>query len=268
MFGRAIEGGRVAYWGARAIYKGFTDKYFVDLLPDRQGGDNVSDGFLFWLNNRALPWLRYEVKRLALATDTDQAVSFSEYKYYLEASPQRSYGYLYVGAVERPVTSGGTIFNEAVKKDEKVLVVEGKRFAWGAPHDVPEPGTKGIVTVNGIGPGVVVGYQDEKYAETARLLNLRVKLDNPPDWWVRQERSRRLPEVMAENLWWFKEKWRRQIDELPREGVERKRGFRNISDTSPKQLFSPEGLKAYREWDAEYKPDTCIVWDADFKRAA
>ena len=65
-FGRNIQGDQVAWWGARAIYQGYRTKYFIDLVWNRQGGDGkVSEAMGFWLNNRALPWLREEVKRQA-----------------------------------------------------------------------------------------------------------------------------------------------------------------------------------------------------------
>ncbi len=97
-FGRTIQGDQVAYWGARAIYQGYSRNYHVDLLPDRQTGDNVSDAFLFWLNNRALPWLQAEVRKQGLGTDSTEVLSLTEYKYHIEATPNGSYGYLYIGA--------------------------------------------------------------------------------------------------------------------------------------------------------------------------
>lgn len=106
MFGRVIEGERVRSWGARAIYNGYP-RYDVDLLVDRQSGENMegkeAGDFLRWLNKRALPWLRKKMKKeLQWATDCTEVTSLTEGDFYLEATCNGSYGYLYVGAIERP----------------------------------------------------------------------------------------------------------------------------------------------------------------------
>lgn len=265
-FGRQIEGDQVSWWGARAIYQGYTHNYFIDLLADRQQGNNVSDAFLFWLNNRALPWLRAEVKRLALGTDDAQVLSLTEYKYHLEACTNRSYGYLYIGAVERPVTSTETWKNTASGKDERILETHDHRLVWGVDHDVPEPGTRGTVSVNGIGPGVLIGYQDEKYAcPTARLLNLRVKLDSPPEWWVKQTTARDLAEWIAKGRGYgcLKRQYQKSLDEA--EPERRLYVAENISSIAPSRIFSRDGMAAYREWKDKYELPACVCWDGDFK---
>lgn len=98
---------RQRYWGARAIFKGYRDDYLIDILADRQSTDGFADeptpedeAFVLWLNQRALPWLRKEVKRLALATDEAKDIVFKEFKYELRANTNRSCGYLYIDAVE------------------------------------------------------------------------------------------------------------------------------------------------------------------------
>lgn len=267
MFGRKIEGERVAYWGARAIYMGCQSNYHVDLLADRQGGDNVSDGFLYWLNHRALPWLRAEVKRLELGTDDDQVLSLTEYKYHLEACTNRSYGYLYIGAVERPVTSNETWENSATGKTERILVTGDKRLVWGVDHDVPEPGTRGIVRINDLGPCVLVGYQDEQYTcPTARLLNLRVKLDSPPNWWVKQTKARDLATwIIGPGRFWLKRQHLAALDESP---ADRKRSTAEfLANMAPSRssIFSREGMVAYRKWKEKYELPDCICWDGDFE---
>ena len=269
MFGRVIEGERVAYLGARAIYEGYKRDYFVDLLPDRQGGENVSDAFLFWLNNRAMPWLRATVKSQALGTDSNEALSLTEYKYHLCASPQGSYGYLYVGAVERPITENETWHNDAADRDERILETPDHRLIWGREIDPPEPGTRGTVTVNEIGPGVVIGYQDEKYAcPTARLLNLRVKLDSPPQWWIDQTTRRSLAEWLAVGggMGWLKASVQDrllQIQERPR----LIHACENTASCAPSKVFQRgEGMQAYRAWRDAYELPPAIIWDADFRR--
>ena len=102
MFGRPIKQTSVCYWGARAIYEGRAGKYFVDILYDRQSREgSITKEFITWLDDKALPWLRKEVERIGLGVDEDQVLKFEDGKYYLEASPNRSYGYLYIGAIEK-----------------------------------------------------------------------------------------------------------------------------------------------------------------------
>ena len=106
MFGRPIEGEQVRHWGARAIYSGYP-RYDVDLLADRQSGTNLEGDdakpFMVWLNKTALPWLRKQMKKeLQWGTDSKEVTRLTEGDFYLEATCNGSYGYLYVGAVERP----------------------------------------------------------------------------------------------------------------------------------------------------------------------
>lgn len=104
MFGREIKGEQVRSWGARAIYSGYP-RYDIDILVDRQSVTNLdgAKAFMMWLNTRALPWLRKKMKKeLQWGTDSKEVISFTEDNFYLEATCNGSYGYLYVGAVERP----------------------------------------------------------------------------------------------------------------------------------------------------------------------
>lgn len=126
-FGRQPPTTAVRSWGARAIldskeFEKPTDiwnykkdikhnphAFTFDLLYDRQDAyppsteDNVSAKKVFhdWVDNVGLPWLRTEVKRLRLAGSSTDVVAFSEGNYHIEASPQGSYGYLYIGAWEK-----------------------------------------------------------------------------------------------------------------------------------------------------------------------
>jgi len=102
MFGKFIEGDYQAYWGARAIYGGHRSNYYVDIVADRQTHENTNKAFLDWVVDVAMPWLREEIKRRGLSTDSAETLIFEEKKFRLEASPNGSYGYLYIGAVERP----------------------------------------------------------------------------------------------------------------------------------------------------------------------
>ena len=100
-FGRHIEGDRLAYWGARAIYQNMN----IDLVHDRQTWDadetrkDEAEAFHNWIADHGIPKLRKAVKELAIYGDSTDVVKIEDGRYYLEASPQRSFGYLYIGAV-------------------------------------------------------------------------------------------------------------------------------------------------------------------------
>lgn len=96
-------------YGARAIYTGQQ----IDIVWDRQAwwteGCDEGNGFTTeqsiqlkplqeWINQKALPYLR----KLApsLYGDENRVVEYNEGPFHIEASPQRSYGYLYIGAWE------------------------------------------------------------------------------------------------------------------------------------------------------------------------
>ena len=99
------------YWGARAILvpahyergglKPRRVAAYIDLLPDRQSvlfyEDFLpeKDQFIDWIMEKALPACR------KWARDIDQSsrevFTFEEGEYVLKASPNASYGYLYIG---------------------------------------------------------------------------------------------------------------------------------------------------------------------------
>jgi hypothetical protein len=240
MFGRSIEGEKVAYWGARAIYKGYSDDCHIDLLADRQGGENISDGFLYWLNHRALPWLRQRVKQISLATDDAQVLTLDEFCYHLEASTNASYGYLYIGAVERPVTPAEPRRNPASGKEEKVFLCEGNKVVWAAEGDIPLPGTNGNVRINNIGPGTVVGYHTFRYGNDGHLLLcLRVELEKPPTWWKKQTLQYDIEKALKEHVI--------------------AHSFRHPDQPDK------DSLKRFKK---DYKLPPAIVWDCDFDTKA
>jgi hypothetical protein len=178
-------------WSARAIYKPSTD-YPIDLLPDRQGMDGGTDDqrhdLQNWLNLRALPELKRLVKEQNISTDSQEVVVIREFKYELKASPNGSYGYLYITAGELPVTEIGRRENPCAgnHKDEAILLCGGIKYVWGATNPVPAVGDEGQININRLGDATVVGYQDEKYHDDLHLLNLRVKLAKAPNWWKEQ----------------------------------------------------------------------------------
>jgi hypothetical protein len=97
VFGREITGDKVAWWGARAIME-FPN---FSLLHDRQSGDRINDRFEDWINTRGLPWLRNEVQRVDLRQDSSDVLAWDDGVYRIEASANCSYGYLYIGAIQR-----------------------------------------------------------------------------------------------------------------------------------------------------------------------
>jgi len=232
MFGHQIEGERVCYWGARAIF----ERGNIDLLHDRQSGD-ANDGLVNWLNARALPWLRERVKEIGLATNDPQEIVLSEFKYELRASTHASYGYLYIGAVEWPQVPCEPHINTATKVEEPVVSCNGQMFV--VDPGMAEVGTEGVVKVNGIGPAKVVGYYNENYADPYKLACLMVVMLSPPDWWIAQRQED-------------------EIRKLVKSGkMPAKRG------TKPEHgVGSPAAVKEYRK---NWKPSPCPIWSNDFK---
>ena len=86
------------YWGARAIYKP-SDKYLkIDILHDRQsclGEKPDRDELVAWLNATGMPWLKTNCK---LYSDSRDCVEHRDGKFIIKATPNASYGYLYIGA--------------------------------------------------------------------------------------------------------------------------------------------------------------------------
>ena len=100
------------YWGARAIlneahYEGFGLKMkriaaYIDLLQDRQSfvgqEDPKKQEFVDWINKRALPSCRKWADDKWVMGDSREVFTFEEGEYVLKASPNASYGYMYIGA--------------------------------------------------------------------------------------------------------------------------------------------------------------------------
>lgn len=108
---KEMTGKIAATWGARAIYTGQQ----IDLLYDRQSWTPSPDDpdakpeqaadrerLSSWINHKGLPFLRKEAKRLY--TDESRVVSLDDGAFHIEASPQASYGYLYIRAWELKLT--------------------------------------------------------------------------------------------------------------------------------------------------------------------
>ena len=97
MWGLTIENA-VRAWGARAI---FGKSGRIELLPDRQSwspDEKPDPGFLHWINKVALPWLRAEVKKRGILPSGRDELELRQDNYVLKATPNASWGYLYIGA--------------------------------------------------------------------------------------------------------------------------------------------------------------------------
>src|ERR1700694_1127834 len=85
-----------AAWGARAIFPPPS----IQLLPDRQSwSDSNADAhprLKEWINEKGLLWLRNEAK--SLSPMSSNVLIHEDGDFHIEASPQRSGGYLYIGA--------------------------------------------------------------------------------------------------------------------------------------------------------------------------
>jgi len=96
---RPPQEGIAAAWGARAIFHTPS----IQLLPDRQSwSDSNPDArtrLQQWINEKGLLWLRNEAK--GLSPISSSVLIHDDGDCHLEASPQRSGGYLYIGAWER-----------------------------------------------------------------------------------------------------------------------------------------------------------------------
>jgi len=148
-------------WGARAIFSNGN----IDLLYDRQTSRDAGDAFLARVN-AALPGAREKAKELrfsSLAGDVSEVVTLSEAEgLVIKASTNASFGYLYLIA-----------FDQVPCLSE---VPEG--LNWSGRTDPP---TIGETVKCHLGRGLVQGY----FAE-AGYLGVKVRLDNPPAWFVKQ----------------------------------------------------------------------------------
>ncbi len=87
-------------WGARAIY--YERHGEIDLVWDRQGFDDGGtaqerQAMADWINGVGVPALRAAVKAAKLGQGERRVVALEIGDYVLEANPNGSYGYLYIG---------------------------------------------------------------------------------------------------------------------------------------------------------------------------
>lgn len=170
-----------SYWGARAIYQPQL-KNPIGLLPDRQTWNptpaNNRPLLRPWLDNEALPWLREHLKGIGAGSNEVLVYHRTEHENYtLMASPQRSYGYLYIGAWRfDPVDDDGKTLKASY---ELLEPTEGKK--WSAEFPIPKIGDRVIATINRLGPATVLDYFWESGYQ-----GIRVELHSRPEWHQKQ----------------------------------------------------------------------------------
>lgn len=102
-WGRQPPEGITLAWGARAIYKYCHTKPVIDLLWDRQAWRGPSDGraaLAEWVNTKGLRAIVKACKDAGLTGASSEVVSWTDGNRTIEASPNASYGYLYLVAYE------------------------------------------------------------------------------------------------------------------------------------------------------------------------
>ena len=150
----------LAVWGARATFAE-GELYF---MPDRQEhiGDTVPVCALTnWINDTALSALKKYIKETNWSNDSKEVYTLNDSLFTLKASPNGSYGYMYLTATLR-----GTDKLPAGK--------------WPGKN-IPKIGDTITAKINNIGKCYVLGYllQDEWTAVIVKPLN-------PPEWFFKQ----------------------------------------------------------------------------------
>lgn len=85
------------WWGARTIYNEMECSF--DILWDRKQtvGENA-EPLWKWLDEWGLPALRKELSRKRVRSNEEEDIIVESHGFKLVANPNRSYGYLYIGA--------------------------------------------------------------------------------------------------------------------------------------------------------------------------
>ncbi len=85
--------GMAAAWGCRAI----KERDYIDIVPDRRDYQGLDDpGFKRFIDKIAVPWFRKV--GVKMRSDSDEVLYLHNGLCHAKMSPNRSYGYLYVGA--------------------------------------------------------------------------------------------------------------------------------------------------------------------------
>lgn len=90
------------YWGARAIY---TPYQGIDLLWDRQQYNDSTEALAkarealwTWISDKGLARLKKELVRRRIEARDSELVTVVDRRHTIIANPNRSHGYLYLGA--------------------------------------------------------------------------------------------------------------------------------------------------------------------------
>lgn len=106
-FGRQPPKGTKVAWGARAIFKPISRNPMIDILWDRQsafGEKEDREALVEWVRTVGLTWLEETIGEKAsfALTRSHEVFHYEDGGYVIEASPQGSGGYLYIGAWKIP----------------------------------------------------------------------------------------------------------------------------------------------------------------------
>lgn len=106
-WGRQPPEGVTLAWGARTIYKYHpsADLMVIDILWDRKANwgtrEELAD-LLEWVNTKGMEALKQRLAGGPVTGDSSMIVEAREGEFVIEASPQGSYGYLYIVAYVKP----------------------------------------------------------------------------------------------------------------------------------------------------------------------
>lgn len=154
----------LAVYGARAIFQNGR----IEFLHDRQqflGSGTARVALREWINSKALPALKKHIREKGWTTATEDIFSFEDWAFAMDASPHRSYGYIYVAAYLKGL--------ETFPEIDEI-------HRWSGNFK-PEIGETVLARINGIGPCCVLGY----YVEHG-WIGVIAKPAQPPEWFIRQ----------------------------------------------------------------------------------
>ena len=113
-FGRKPPAGVKLAWAARAIYHPSKESPYrnedspvrIELLHDRQdwtGDKEELKSLIKWVNREGIDGIKKECEEYFIDAGSSEVITFSDDKWIIEASPQASYGYLYIVAYPKTV---------------------------------------------------------------------------------------------------------------------------------------------------------------------
>jgi len=141
------RGNPVRWYGARAIFHN-VDKT-IEIVWDRQSSTHLNgleiNPLIDWFNSTGLPKLRELVQDLSW--DSNKVVEFKDRQFTLQASPNGSYGYLYIGVWQ--------YWPEKCLYEQAELTPNVK---WSGKLPIPKIGKQIKASMNGQWQGVVTAY--------------------------------------------------------------------------------------------------------------